>query len=87
MLAEGKHNSVVGTHNLAISEHEIVDRSEHTEARTHFSGIENIVEDKEHIFIYVNANSAHIIPLRIFENEEQKNKLLTSLRQKLVRKN
>jgi len=87
MLAEGKNKSVVGTHNLVISENGIVDRSEHSEAKTQFSAIENIVEDKEHIFIYVNANSAHIIPIRIFENEDQKKELLTFLRQKVVRVN
>ncbi|EHQ90359.1 YcxB family protein [Desulfosporosinus youngiae] len=82
MLAGGKNNSVVGTHSLAISGSEIIDKSEYSEARTQFSDIENIVEDKEHIFVYVNSNSAHIIPLRIFENENQKQEFLTLLRQK-----
>ena len=87
LLAEGKNNSVVGGHNLAITDDGIVDRSEHSEAKTQFSAIESIVEDKEHIFIYVSANSAHIIPSRIFENEDRKAEFLTFLRQKMVRKN
>ncbi len=86
MLSEGKKSSVVGSHNLTITENGIVDRSEHSEAKTQFSGIENIVEDKDHIFIYVSANSAHIIPIRMFVNEEQKNELLNFLRQRVVRK-
>lgn len=87
MLAEGKNSSVVGTHNLAISENGIFDRSETSEAMTQFGSIANIVEDKKHIFIYVNENSAHIIPIRIFENEDQKKELMTFLRQKVVRTN
>lgn len=87
MLTEGKNQSVVGTHNLEISEDEIVDRSEQSEAKTPFSDVENILEDKDHIFIYVNANSAHIIPRRIFENNEKKNEFLTLLRDKVSRAN
>lgn len=87
MHAEGKNNSVVGAHNLAISENGIVDRSENSEAKTEFSAIENIVEDKEHIFVYVNANSAHIIPTRIFKDEDQKKEFLTFLRQKVGQTN
>lgn len=83
VLAEGKNHSVVGTHNLTITEEEIVDISEHSEARTPFQSVENIVEDKGHIFIYVNANSAHIIPIRMFESNEQKNELLAFLRKKV----
>jgi len=87
MLAEGKNNSVVGAHNLTISEDGIVDRSEQTEAKTQYSTIENIVEDKKHIFIYVSANSAHIIPITIFENVDQKNEFLAFLRQRIGRTN
>lgn len=87
MLAEGKNHSVVGTHNLAISETEIVDNSEHSEARTPFNAVENIVEDKEHIFIYVNADSAHIIPTRIFENHDKKKEFLALLNKKVGRVN
>jgi len=87
MLAEGKNNSVVGTHNLAISENGIVDRSETSEAKTQFGSIADIVEDKEHIFIYVNKDSAHIIPIRIFENEDQKKEFLAFLNQKVGRAN
>lgn len=85
MLAEGKNKSVVGAHNLTISEDGIVDRSEHSEAKTQFGAIENILEDKEHIFIYVSADTAHIIPTRIFENEAQKNEFLGFLRQRVGR--
>jgi len=86
MVDEGKNNSVVGTHKLTLSQNGIVDKSEHSEAKTEFIAIENIVEDKEHIFIYVSSNSAHIIPIRIFENDAQKKEFLAVLGQKVVRK-
>ncbi len=71
-LNEGK-NSVVGTHNLEISEEGIIDKSEHTEVKTQFNAI---VQDKEHIYIYACTNSAHIIPIRIFVNEAEKDEFL-----------
>ncbi|WP_459927214.1 YcxB family protein [Desulfosporosinus burensis] len=83
MLKQGKNNSVLGKHNLTISEVGIVDRSEQSEAKTQFSAIKNILEEKEHIYIYVSADSAHIIPNRIFVNEAQKNEFLTILRQRV----
>ncbi|WP_459931612.1 YcxB family protein [Desulfosporosinus burensis] len=85
MLNDGGKNSVIGTHNLAISEDGIVDRSKHTEAKTQFKAIDTIVENKEHIYIYVNANSAHIIPIRIFVNEAEKNDFLAFLQQRIGR--
>lgn len=75
MLLEGG-NSVIGSHNLEISEEGIVDKSEQTEAKTQFKAIENIMISKKHIFIYVNTNSAHIIPTRIFVNEAEKDEFL-----------
>ncbi len=76
-------NSVIGTHTLEISEEDIVDRSKHTEVKTQFKAIEDIVENKEHIYIYVNANSAHIIPTRIFVNEAEKIDFLAFTQQRV----
>lgn len=87
MVDKGKTDSVLGTHNLTVSQEGIVDKSEQTEAVTQFRDIDNIVEDKEHIYIYVNADSAHIIPIKIFENEAQKHEFLEYLRQKVSQAN
>ena len=83
MLNQGGKNSVTGTHNLTISEDGIVDKSEHAEASTQFKAIDNIVEDKEHIYIYASTNSAHIIPARIFVNDAEKNNFLVFLKQRM----
>ncbi|AET69039.1 hypothetical protein Desor_3557 [Desulfosporosinus orientis DSM 765] len=82
MLAGGKNQSVVGAHDLSVSEEGIVDKSAQSEVRTPFNGIEDIVEDKNHIFVYVSSNSAHIIPYRIFADEGQKSELLGFLKEK-----
>lgn len=83
IVDKGKTVSVLGTHLLTISQEEIVDKSLQTEARTKFSDIANIVEDKDHIYVYVNADSAHIIPNSIFFNEVQKQGFLDLLRQRV----
>ncbi|SDI09238.1 YcxB-like protein [Desulfosporosinus hippei DSM 8344] len=82
MLEQGKNQSVIGRHDLTLSNTGIVDLSENSEAKTQYTEIHDIVEDKEHIYIYVNANSAHIIPNRIFENLDKKNEVLALLKQK-----
>lgn len=85
MLAGGKNQSVVGSHDLSVSEAGIIDKSEQSEARTPFEEVQDIVEDKRHIFIYVSSNSAHIIPYRIFADEGQKSGFLKLLREKTGR--
>ncbi|WP_242865763.1 YcxB family protein [Desulfosporosinus sp. HMP52] len=82
MLEQGKNQSVIGRHDLTLSNTGIVDLSENSEAKTQYNEIHDIVEDKEHIYVYVNANSAHIIPNRIFENLDKKNEILALLKQK-----
>lgn len=81
MLDEGKNKGLLGKHTFSFAEDGIVDITEESESKTKLSAIENIVESKEHIFIYIGAVAAFIIPLRIFKDEIQKVNFLKDLRE------
>ena len=87
MVDRGKTDNVLGSHSLTVSQDSIIDKSEQTEVKTQVSAIHNIVEDKEHIFIYVNEDSAHIIPIKTFLNKTQKQEFQEFLRQRVGQKN
>lgn len=82
MLNEGENEGkgILGKHSFSLSEDGIVDISEHSELRTKLSAIENAVESKDHVFIYISAVSAFIIPNGVFESEAHKQDLLKMLR-------
>lgn len=83
MLNEGENEGkgILGKHSFSLSEDGIVDTSEHSELRTKLNAIENVVESKDHIFIYISAISAFIIPTRIFAGEDHKEEFLKKVRE------
>jgi len=77
MLDEGKTTGVVGNHTFSYTEEGVVDKTEFSETR--YNLIEKVVESKEHIFIYVSAVMAYIIPIRIFDSVDEKVNFLSIL--------
>ena len=75
MLEEGKTTGIVGIHNLSVSEDGIIDKTEFSE--TKYDLIEKIVESETHIFIYVSAVMAYIIPIRVFAIADEKDNFLS----------
>lgn len=70
MLEEGKTTGILGNHSFSFTEEGVVDKTEFSE--TKYSLIEKVVESETHIFIYVSAVMAYIIPIRIFGNVDEK---------------
>lgn len=81
MLDEGENEGkgILGKHKFSFSKEGIVDICEHSELKTKLNAIENIVEAKEHIFIYISPVSAFIIPNRVFESGAHKRDFLEML--------
>jgi hypothetical protein len=77
MLEEGKTTGILGKHSFSFTEQGIVDRTEFSE--TKYNLIEKVVESETHIFIYVSAVMAYIIPMRIFGNVHEKDDFLNIL--------
>jgi hypothetical protein len=78
MLDEGKTDTIIGEHDMTISEEGITDKTEQSE--TKYKKIEKIIETKKHLFLYVNSVGGYIIPITAFGNEEEKKAFLTAVR-------
>jgi len=79
MIDEGKNADMLGNQSLTLTEDAIVNISNFSESKTNWHTVENVVETKEHIFIYISAVMAYIIPIRIFESVNQKNEFSCTL--------
>lgn len=62
LYAPGKNKALVGRHSLEISEGALQQRSEGGSDEVHFGAIERVAESPTHVFIYVSALSAHVVP-------------------------
>jgi hypothetical protein len=58
---EGK-NKAIGPHELELTDSGLVERNESGATMVRFKGIEKVVSSGKHVFIYVDAMSAHVIP-------------------------
>lgn len=77
MLEEGKTTGILGNHIFLYTEEGVVDKTEFSE--TSYNLIEKVVESEAHIFIYVSAVMAYIIPIRIFGSVDEKENFLNIL--------
>jgi hypothetical protein len=77
MLEEGKTTGILGNHIFSFTEEGVVDKTEFSETR--YNLIEKVVESELHIFIYVSAVMAYIIPIRIFGSVDEKENFLNIL--------
>lgn len=78
MISEGSATGIVGTHCLSLTEQGIVDKTEYSETRYHV--IERIEESEKHIFIYVSAVMAYIIPKRVFPTSDEADEFRIALK-------
>ena len=83
MINEGKNADMLGKHSLRLDEEGLVIGSSLSEARTNYGAVEEVVETKEYIYIYVSSISAHIIPVRSFESVQQKDEWINKLNHKV----
>ncbi|MCB2353945.1 YcxB family protein [Clostridium estertheticum] len=81
LLEEGKTTGILGEHNFSFTEEGVVDKTEFSE--TKYNLIEKVVESEAHIFIYVSAVMAYIIPIRIFGSVDEKSEFLNILNKTL----
>ena len=61
-IKQGTNKGTLGEHELEIDDNGLVERTEVTETRQSWHGVERIVETDEHAFIYVSSMMAHVIP-------------------------
>lgn len=57
-------------HTISLEEAALVETTHVNEARHLWPGVLSVIDGKNHIYIYVRPNGAHIIPKRSFPNTE-----------------
>ncbi len=60
-------------HTISVNEHGLTEETKYGNSETYWNAISSIVKTKTHILLYVTQLSAHIIPLRAFDNSEEAN--------------
>nr|WP_272507525.1 YcxB family protein [Clostridium aestuarii] len=81
MFNEGKNVNILGSRSLSVTEEGITSVNNSGESKTNWSSVEKITETKKHIYIYISAINAYIIPVRAFKNENEKGEFLNILKQ------
>lgn len=71
ILNEGNNENVFKKTKLILMDNGIVQKSANGETNTKWNEVDRVDETCEYIYIYNSSISAHIIPKRIFENEEE----------------
>jgi hypothetical protein len=77
---EGINRTVFGDHKVAISASGISHASETSDSRTAWAAVERITETPRHIFLYVGAGLAHIVPRRAFSSEADAQRFVAAAR-------
>ena len=82
MVDEGKNVGFLGNSKLILTEEGITLITEARESKTSWKAVESICETEKHIFIFISAVEAYIVPNRIFESENMKKEFLELLNSK-----
>ena len=69
-----KENNIgmICKHSIEINDESIIETSENSEVKHICTTVEKIIESKSLIFIYVNTDSAYIVPIKAFKNDKEK---------------
>jgi hypothetical protein len=71
MIKEGKNTSILGDHQMVLSEEGIVDKTINGETKVNWSGINELKEDENYFFLYNSAISSYIVPKKQLNNVEE----------------
>lgn len=68
-------------HTLAIAPEGLVEETEFNRSEYKWSAVQKVVGSRKHLFIYVSAGSAHIVPRRAFDSDAEWEQFHEKLRQ------
>lgn len=72
MLKEGNNENILIQRKIRLSEQGILETSPIGETNISWSQVDKVEETDEYIYIYISSISAHIIPKRVFSDEDEK---------------
>ena len=80
LLREGANKGSLGMHTLTFGQRGVTEISTVSEATWTWESFERIAEDKKHVYVYLGAVSAHVIPKRAFRDEQHMRAFLDEVR-------
>lgn len=83
MLKEGKNQDLLGSKTVELRQNDILSSGENSESKVKWNTVERYVETNDHIFIYISAMEAYIVPKRSFNNDEEKTQFIEILNNKI----
>ena len=72
MLKEGNNENLFARRKIIISDKGVLERSSFGETNMKWKQIDKVEEIVDYIYIYISSVSAHIIPKRVFRDENEK---------------
>ena len=76
IIAEGNNKAILGRHILTLSEAGIHAKSPGSESDLEWSTIQKVLQSKSHIFLYISAVNALVIPKKAFPTEQSQQSFL-----------
>jgi hypothetical protein len=71
LIKEGRNESILGEHHMVLNDEGIVDKTSKGETKVTWTGINELKENDQYIYLYNSALSGYILPKREFENVEE----------------
>ena len=69
LYRRGDNRGGIGTHRLSLTPEAMVDVAGESESRVAWSDVEKIAATDDHLFIYISAESAIVVPRRAFSDD------------------
>lgn len=68
-LPKDSNTGILGRHEFLIEDSYVIEKTEANEAKFTWASVPHVKKGKKHIYLYQTEQSAHIFPLRAFENK------------------
>jgi hypothetical protein len=78
------YQQVLGKHVFELSNDILIEENETTKTETKTEMLKKVFVEKKHVFIMQKNGATHIVPRRSFENQEQENVFVKTLRNQMV---
>ncbi|MGQ9807317.1 MAG: YcxB family protein [Armatimonadota bacterium] len=81
MYGEGRNRALFGRHVMTVSSEGVTDEGPGTRTQTRWESVERIARSMDHLFIYLNAVAAHVVPARAFRDRGEFERFVESVRE------
>ncbi|WP_106769385.1 YcxB family protein [Paenibacillus faecalis] len=76
-----KNDGILGKHIIEINEQGVFDSTDRSQSTCGWSGIHELRQDKENIYIFLNQLQATIVPKRSFTDQQEEAKFIQTVQQ------